>query len=97
MYDVKMIEEEITVMLLSGAKLVITDKTLFSACNSERGKAVLYICLKSEKVMKFKVYFLVPIQIHQHERQYRTLAAFCCRPLLFQWAKYGRYMIFTQV
>lgn len=49
-----MIKEETIVMLLSGAKLVITDKTLSSACNYNREKAVLYICLKSEKVMKLK-------------------------------------------
>lgn len=92
-----MTEEEIIVTLLSGAKLVVTDKTLSSACNYKREKAVLYICLKSEKVMKLTVYFLVLIQIQQYERRYRTPAAFCCRPLLFLWARYGRYMIFIQV
>jgi len=72
---------------LSGAKLIVTDKTLPCACNYKRKKVVLHIYLKSAEVMKLKVYFLVPIQIHQHERRYRTPAAFCCRPLLFLWAR----------
>lgn len=92
-----MIVEEIIAMLLSAAKVLKTDKTLSSACNYKREKPVLYVCLKSEKAMKLEVYFLVSAQIYQHERQYRTPTAFCCRPLLFLWARYGRYMIFIPV
>lgn len=51
-----MIEEEIIVMLLNGAKLVITDKTLSSACNYKREKAVLYIFSKYEEVMKLSLF-----------------------------------------
>lgn len=54
-----MIEEEIIGMLLSGVKLVITHKTLSLACSYKRGKAILHVCLKSEKLkgLKLKVYF----------------------------------------
>lgn len=43
------------------------------------------------------VYFLFHIQMHQHDRWYRAPAAFCCRPSLLLWVKYGRYMIFIEM
>lgn len=35
--------------------------------------------------------------MHQHDRWYRAPAAFCCRPSLLLWVKYGRYMIFIEM
>lgn len=44
-----MTEGEIILLLLSGAKLVVMDKTTpSSACNYKREKAVPYVCLMSE-------------------------------------------------